>query len=67
MMLAAPPRAKADSLATSMTRTIAASVSATLNLGVSFISPTKLQFEIAGLATFWHDERCTQARKCKSR
>jgi hypothetical protein len=50
-----------------MTRTIAASVSATLNLGVSFISPTKLQFEIAGLATFWHDERCTQARKCKSR
>jgi hypothetical protein len=38
-----------------------------LNLSVSFISPTKLQLEIAGLATFWHDERCTQAGKCKSR
>lgn len=38
MMLAAPPRATAGSLATNMTRTIAANVSVSLNLSVSFIS-----------------------------
>jgi hypothetical protein len=60
-MLAAPPRAKPGSLATSMARTIAANVS------VTFISCPPGCHSRSIVLRFWHDQRCARARKCKSR